>query len=156
MMMERFVSGFIRASLVWLGIGVLLGVVMSLSPAGIGAYRSAHLHANFLGFVSMMIFGVAYHVIPRFSSAPLHNRALALTHFWVAQLGLALLVIGWLGRVHHAAAVYPLRIGAILSAAGAGLFIYNVWRTLSAGEKVAAVQAARLHSMPGVRMEASQ
>ncbi|HEX6370435.1 MAG TPA: hypothetical protein VF006_16050 [Longimicrobium sp.] len=44
-----FVRRFIRSSLVWLGVGVLIGVVMALKPAA-AAFRTAHMHANLLGF----------------------------------------------------------------------------------------------------------
>jgi cbb3-type cytochrome oxidase subunit 1 len=75
--MDTFVRKFIRASVLWLVAGVVLGVVMTWLPGGMVYYRAAHMHANLLGFVSMMIFGVAYHVIPRFAGRPLHVRALA-------------------------------------------------------------------------------
>jgi hypothetical protein len=129
-MMDRFVVGFIRASLVWLGVGVLLGLLMTVwSPAV--AYRPAHMHANLLGFVSMMIFGVAYHVIPRFTGRPLHSRTLPMLHLWVANAGLALLVVAWMTRLAAPwLAPVALPVGAVLSASGAGVFIYNLWRTL--------------------------
>jgi cbb3-type cytochrome oxidase subunit 1 len=47
-----------------------------------------------LGFVTMMIFGVAYHVIPRFTGHPLHSRRLAGMQWWLANIGLALFVAG--------------------------------------------------------------
>lgn len=129
--MERFVSGFIRSSLIWLGVGVSIGLAMAVWPGQAIVYRAAHMHANLLGFVSMMIFGVAYHVIPRFSGAPLHARKLALTHLGVANTGLALMVLGWMMRVTWVSvATGALRVGATLSAIGAGMFIYNLWRTL--------------------------
>ena len=130
--MDYFVRGFVRASLAWLGVGVLIGLSMAFSPMAL-VYRPAHVHANLLGFVSMMIFGVAYHVIPRFSGAPLFSRRLAGLHLWVANAGLALLVGGWIVRV-SAAAPGQLMVGsgASLSALGAGFFIYNLWRTLDA------------------------
>ena len=43
----------------------------------------------------MMIFGVAYHVIPRFVGHPLHNRRLAGAHWWVANIALAILSAGF-------------------------------------------------------------
>jgi len=128
--MEWFVRNFIRASLVWLGLGVLIGVSMAFWPAAI-MYRPAHMHANLLGFVSMMIFGVAYHIIPRFSGNPLHSRLLAGIHLWVANSGLALMVAGFLARVTwYAAGSLLIAVGATVSAAGAFFFIYNLWRTL--------------------------
>ena len=129
--METFVRGFVRASLVWFGIGVLIGISMAFVPAQALAYRTAHIHANLLGFVSMMIYGVAYHVMPRFSGNPLYSRRLAALHFWVANLGLALLVAGWGARSWAVGpATVSLRTGAALSAVGAALFILNIWRTL--------------------------
>jgi cbb3-type cytochrome oxidase subunit 1 len=129
--MERFVIGFIRASLVWLGIGVLIGLSMSLWPGQTLVYRAAHMHANLLGFVSMMIFGVAYHVIPRFTGQPLHSRRLPLLHLWLANAGLAAMMVGWMGRVLAptvAAVLVP--VGGVLSTVGTALFIFNLWRTL--------------------------
>jgi drug/metabolite transporter (DMT)-like permease len=131
MQMEPFVRGFLRSSLIWLGIGVAIGVAMAFWPGQAIVYRPAHMHANLLGFVSMMIFGVAYHVIPRFTGNPLRDRRLAMAHLLVANAGLALLVGAWLTRAAApVASAYPLRVGAALSAVGAGLFIYNIWRTL--------------------------
>lgn len=128
--MDPFVRRFVRASLLWLGVGVLIGVSMVFWPIAL-AYRPAHVHANLLGFVSMMIFGVAYHVIPRFTGRPLHNVALGAAHLWVANLGLALMVGGWIARVHWGApGATALQAGAAASAVGAAFFIYNIWRTL--------------------------
>jgi cbb3-type cytochrome oxidase subunit 1 len=132
-MMEKFVAGFIRASLVWLGVGVAIGVAMAFWPYQAAVYRPAHMHANLLGFVSMMIFGVAYHVIPRFTGSALHDRRLAWIHLFVANGGLVVLVAGWMMRVRLAElSAHSMRLGAALSAIGALLFIYNMWRTLGA------------------------
>lgn len=132
--MEAFVRNFIRASLAWLGIGVSIRVSMIFWPAEALVFRPAHLHANLLGFVSMMIFGIAYHVIPRFSGRPLPSRRLPALHWWLANIGLGLLVGGWILR----AAVpdfggIPLGAGAIGSAAGALIFILVIWQTLHTG-----------------------
>jgi heme/copper-type cytochrome/quinol oxidase subunit 1 len=140
--MEPFVRNFIRASLVWFCTGVLLGLWQVASPVAL-VYRPAHMHANLLGFVSMMIFGVAYHVLPRFAGTPLRSRGVARVHFWMANTGLALMVGGWLGRV-----TWPepggiaLMMGAIASAAGAFLFIGNIWLTIGVRQS-GAIAAAR-------------
>lgn len=134
--MEPFVRNFIRASVVWLGIGVLIGVSMAFWPAQALVYRPAHVHATLLGFVSMMIFGVAYHVIPRFAGRPLESRRLPRLHWWLANGGLALLVSGWGLRVGvPETGTMLVRAGAVLSAAGAFLFIHTIWRTLSHAER---------------------
>src|SRR5690606_13152235 len=91
--MERYVSGFLRSSLTWLVIGTSIGASMAIEPRFI-RYRPAHVHALLLGFVMMMIAGVAYHVIPRFTMAALHSPRLARLHLVVANLGLLLMVCG--------------------------------------------------------------
>lgn len=128
--MEPVVKRFIKTSLLWLGLGVSLGLVMAMVPSW-AQYRTAHLHINLLGFVAMMIFGVAYHVMPRFSGNPLHHRGLTVVHFWLANVGLALLVSGFAARMHVGGRAWPLLFaGGLASVAGAYAFIYNIWRTL--------------------------
>ena len=128
--MDPFVRRFIRSSLVWLGVGVLIGISMAFDPRFL-AFRPAHMHANLLGFVSMMIFGVAYHVIPRFTGNPLRSPRSAALHVWVANAGLAGMVSGFLLRVfRYEPGMVLVEIGGTLSAIGAFLFIVNIWRTL--------------------------
>ena len=129
--MDWFVRAFLKSSLAWLGAGVSLGIAMAVHPAW-AVYRTAHLHMNLLGFVAMMIFGVAYHVIPRFTGHPLHSRRLAVIHWWLANAGLALFVAG-LVMLPHTAVGMPrvvVATGGILSAAASYAFVYNLWRTI--------------------------
>ena len=141
--MDWYVRAFLKSSLVWLGIGVTLGVAMAVWPA-LTVYRTAHFHVNLLGFVAMMIFGVGYHLLPRLAGHPLHRPALAGAHWVLANAGLLLLASGFalvplghptLGTVAKAA-------GGIGAATGAYLFIYTIWRTLDAGKALAARLAA--------------
>lgn len=128
--MEWFVRAFIRSSLAWFGLGVTLGVAMAAYPPW-AMYRTAHIHMNLLGFVTMMIFGVAYHVMPRFSGNPLHSRRLATVHWWLANAGLACFTAGLLALPHRLPGARLLVIiGGTVSAASAYAFIYNVWRTV--------------------------
>lgn len=128
--MDWFVKAFVKSSLVSLGLGIVMGTWMALSPGAI-IYRPAHVHLNLLGFVSMVIFGVAYHVIPRFTGHPLHSRVIAGVHWWASATGLVLLVSGFLAAPHRTDLSRGLLgAGALLSALGAFLFIYNLWRTI--------------------------
>ncbi len=131
--MERFVRGFIRAALAWFLVGGLLGLALTFAPMQAAVVRPAHVHANLLGFVSMMIFGVAYHVLPRFTGVPLHSRRLPVLHLWLGNLGVAALVGGWIVRAASASAGNLLvAAGAVFSGLGGLLFVYNLWRTLDA------------------------
>lgn len=128
--MDRFVMGFLRSALLWLVVGTSLGATMAMVPAWL-VYRPVHLHLLLLGFVVMIIAGVAYHVIPRFTAAALHSPRLAMVHLWVANTGLVLLACGFIARIHHPPlAPWLLSGGGLLSASGAYLLAWNLWRTL--------------------------
>lgn len=145
--MDRYVVSFLRASLIWLGAGVSLGVAMAVHPAW-EIYRTAHLHMLLLGFVTMMISGVAYHVLPRFAAAPLHSPRLAAIHLVLANVGVALLAGGFIVRFSSTAIAMPmLAAGGVLSAAGAFALAWNLWRTLDR----AAVPPSQLATMKPAR-----
>jgi len=134
--MDWYVRAFLKASLAWLAIGVTLGVAMAAHPVWT-LYRLAHVHMMLLGFVTMMIFGVGYHVLPRFAGAPLHSRRAAVWHWWIANAGLVGMVVGFILRVHRPdAGTIVLASGGTLSAIGAYLFAYLMWRTLGASSVV--------------------
>lgn len=128
--MDITVIRFLKASLLWLAVGVTLGVAMAMHAEWV-RYRPVHLHILLLGFVTMMIAGVAYHVFPRFAATPLHAPKLAAAHWWLANIGLILIACGFVGRadgLHHA--VRLLGLGGVVSAAGAYAMGWNLWRTL--------------------------
>jgi cbb3-type cytochrome oxidase subunit 1 len=135
--MEWFVKAFLKASLAWLTAGVTLGVAMAAHPVWT-VYRTAHMHMVMLGFVTMMIYGVAYHVIPRFTGSPLHSRRAAEWHWWASNGGLTLMVIGFVLRAAGApVATTLLAIGGSLSALGAYVFAYVLWRTMDGTKRPA-------------------
>jgi len=154
------VKGFVKASVVWLALGVTLGVGMAAHPVWV-VYRPAHAHLNLLGFVTMMIYGVAYHVIPRFTGHALYSRRLAGWHWWASNAGLLLMVVGFLLRPHRAAAAAAtplLAVGGTLGALGAYAFAYGLWRTIDgppqmrrAEARVRASQGASLPVSPVTR-----
>lgn len=149
--MDWYVRNFIKASLVWLALGVTLGVAMAAVPAWV-VYRPAHLHMNLLGFVTMMIFGVAYHVIPRFSGNPLHSPRLATWHWWISNAGLTAMAIGFMLRPHIGSrATAVLAGGGVLSALGAYAFVYGIWRTVDGQAALRAAQA-RVRASQGSRL----
>ena len=129
--MDWFALWFVRASLVWLAAAVTLGAYMAARPAAV-IYRTAHLHMALLGFVTMMIYGVAYHVLPRFMARPFTNRRLAGVHWWLSNVGLVLLAAGFMWRSHVGPrATSLLSAGGILSALGAYLFVGLMLRLLA-------------------------
>lgn len=146
--MSSYVKWFMKSSLFWLGCGVTLGVAIAIKP-GLIIYRPAHVHMNLLGFVTMMIFAVGYHVLPRIAGAPLRWEWLAPIHWWLANTGLALMVVGFfviptspvIGR-------WVLAPGGLLAAVGAFCFIVNIWRTVDIASARAAAAARNRQGLP--------
>lgn len=136
--MNWFVRAFLKSSLAWLALGVTLGVAMAVHPMWT-LYRLAHVHMLLLGFVTMMIYGVGYHVVPRFAGSPLHRPRVAGWHWWLSNIGLAMMATGFCLRAHDLGAATPvLATGGTLSALGAYIFVYLLWRTLDAKRPAAA------------------
>ncbi len=130
--MDWFVRAFLKASLVWFSLAVVIALAMALLPM-LTVYRVAHLHVALLGFVTQMIYGVALHVIPRFVGQPLVHRRMAEMQFWAAQAGLTLLVLGFVARVNGWPLSAPaVAAGGLLSALGAACFVVNLWVTMDA------------------------
>jgi len=77
---------FLTASLV----GLLLG--LGLLPY---TWRPAHAHMQLLGFVSLMIYGVAYHALPRFRGVVFRRAGVALLQVALANLGLLGMALAW-------------------------------------------------------------
>lgn len=99
--MAAYSLRFLKASLIYLLTGALLGVLMgipitrdwlySVSP---GRWSLAHAHLNLAGFLLTMVFGIAYHVLPRFNAHMItHNWPMV--HFYLSTVGTPLMVTGF-------------------------------------------------------------
>ena len=116
---------FIAAALVYALLGGLLALAWLADPAALPALTPrVHAHLMLLGFVAMMIFGVALHVLPRFTGHNLFSERLADAQFWLANLGLVAMVAGWWFALRR-----PRKRGAALWLAFA-LFALNVAATV--------------------------
>jgi len=91
--MERYPRLFIQTALIYLLIGVILGVVIGTDPMLAVRFRFVHIHLNLLGFMVMFIAGVAYHVLPRFTARTMPWPAGVKYHFYLQNVGL----LGMLG-----------------------------------------------------------
>jgi len=88
---------FIAAALLYALLGGLLGVAWLGWPGLLpGLALRAHAPLMLVGFVGMMIFGIALHVLPRFTGRALLSERLADANFALANLGLPAMVLGWL------------------------------------------------------------
>jgi cytochrome c oxidase cbb3-type subunit 1 len=130
--MDRYAKLFVRASLIYLAIGVVLGVMMVTREDWVVLFGRAHTHVNLVGFVTFMIFGVGYHILPRFTGRPLHSPRLADIHIWLANIGLVGMSIFWIldaglnGDTFQVLAA----LSSIVLAISMAIFIYNMWKSL--------------------------
>ena len=129
--MSKTTLGFIFTGLVYLVIGITLGVLFFIIPET-RLLSTVHAHLNLVGFVSFTIFGIAYHILPRFRGKPLYSEKLAWWQFWLANIGLVgLLSFLGLGAYVSFGGLSALQaiFGATL-ALSVYLFAYNMLRTL--------------------------
>lgn len=143
--MEWFIKAFIRASLLWFAAGIGLGVGIAAHPQWL-IYRPAHAHMTVVGFLTMLVFGVGYQLLPRLFGHPLHNPRLAVAHLFLANAGLAGLVLGFLLQpAGGLAGRWVTTAGGSLFALGVVCWVYNLWRTFDAAD---ARQQARADAPP--------
>src|ERR1044071_1244389 len=133
--MARYSVAFVAAALAYFTVGIVLGVAMAFEPAWAGRLLLVHVHVNLLGWVSMFIYGVAYHVLPRFSGQPLHSPRLADLHVVLANVGLLGMAAGFAG-------LGPWQLVAVfgaVEAVGGLCFVYNIARTIAPRRAPAAI-----------------
>ncbi len=92
--MSRITVNFIKCAIIYFILAMLLGLHMSAGGPQY-PYLQIHTHFNLLGWMSMMIYGVGYHILPRFSGKPLFSDKLATAHIWLANIGLLGMALGW-------------------------------------------------------------
>ena len=132
--MDWFIKAFIRASLLWFAVGIGLGLGMAVYPQWT-IYRPAHAHLNVAGFLTMLVFGVGYQLLPRMFGHPLYSRRLAVAHLILANVGLAGLVGGFIVRAHRwSAGQWLTAAGGLVFALGVVFWLWNLWRTFGMAE----------------------
>jgi cbb3-type cytochrome oxidase subunit 1 len=90
---------------------------------------------NVVGFITMMVFGVGYQLLPRLFGHKLRSSALAVAHWWFANVGLALMILGFILAPHIGVRSAPVTtVGGSLFALGAFSFVGNMWLTFNAAE----------------------
>jgi hypothetical protein len=131
--MDKYGKRFIKASIIYLGLGLLLGMHMGFADHAIDKLRFIHVHLMLLGFMAMMIFGVAYHILPRFNAKAMPYPALVPIHFWLSNISLW----GMLG-LYAAGAFYadglPRALFGVfgsLEATAIFMFIINIWSVVT-------------------------
>lgn len=134
--MSKLTVYFARMSVLYLGAGASLGALMVIWPELRLQGYTAHAHINLLGWVSMMIYGVSYHVFPRFSGRNMVSETMGWVHFWFVNIGLVGLVAGFFldATLGETAIVGIKALSGGLVLAGIFMFIVNIWPCLTSLE----------------------
>lgn len=116
---------FIRTSVVYLFIATVIGVIMAVSQDTIIDLRFIHVHLNLLGWMSMMIYGVGYHIFPRFSGRPLWSERIAVLQFWTAQIGLLGMCLFYFLDINSLFVIF-----SFVNVLSVFLFVFNILKTV--------------------------
>ena len=122
--MDRYTKGFVVAALVYFFLAAVLGIWMGGTDAA-GWVRFAHVHFNLLGFMSMMIYGVGYFILPRFNGRTLRWPSWVPIHFFLANIGL----IGMVATAPERPSTGFILFSA-LSVLSTGMFAVNLGATM--------------------------
>ncbi len=124
--MSKITVWFIRMAMIYFVIAMLLGIYMGAHGA-VYPYKPIHTHFNLLGWMSMMIYGVAYHILPRFSGQALWSDRAATAQLWLSNIGLLGMTLGWL-LMGGGSAIFT--VFAIVEAVSIVLFVLNMFLTI--------------------------
>ena len=129
--MDRFAKGFIVMSILYLALSTIIGIALVLHEE-LAGLQFVHSHLNMLGWVSMMIFGVGYHILPRFVGRPLKHRVMAEVQFYLANIGLVGLLLFYTLNVYGSSRTYVglTAFFGVMEAVAIFLFIYNMLVTI--------------------------
>jgi cbb3-type cytochrome oxidase subunit 1 len=129
--MDKFVRRFIIMSIVYLGVAAVVGIAMLGSEKAM-ALKFVHSHLNMLGWVSMMIYGVGYHILPRFMGRALYSTKLGEAQFWTANIGLMVMLLFYTINIYNPSnALVAVTVAAgVLELVSIFLFFYNMLKTL--------------------------
>jgi len=129
--MDKYAKAFVKTSLIYFGIGTILGLLMVLAPDTRFILTRVHVHILLLGFMAMMIYGVGYHILPRFMGRPVYSHRLGNIQVWLANITLVGLSVSWILEASQGGVWLSLTalfgIGQIISVF---LFIVNLWMSM--------------------------
>jgi cytochrome c oxidase cbb3-type subunit 1 len=118
-------------SIVYLGLAAALGIVMLGSDKAM-SLKFVHSHLMMLGWVSMMIYGVGYHILPRFMGRPLYSTKLGDAQFWLANIGLVVMLFFYTLNIYSPSGAYVMLsiVAGVVELVSIFLFFYNMLMTL--------------------------
>ena len=123
--MKNLTHNFLIAAILYGLWGTLMGAWMVF--AGESYLSQVHAHINLVGWVTLALFGVFYHVYPKVS-----ELKLAAVHFWTANLSVLTLNIGLWLFFEQQGGFLLIRTGTMLVLLSFLLFLLLMWRARAA------------------------
>ena len=114
---------FIRIAVLYLVVGVTMGIVMGITHQF--SLAPVHAHVNLLGWATLAIIGVIYHAYPAAATT-----RLAAIHFWIHNTALPVMVGLAFSLTGHEAFIPVTIVGATAVAVGVVVFGINIWLTV--------------------------
>ena len=133
--MSRITILFIKSSLIYFALAALVGLDMTFMPGHLGSMMPIHAHLMLLGWMTMMVYGVAYHILPRFSASPLYSEKIADVQFYLSHIGLIGMAVGFGIRNYVDSGSILLIIFALIESLSILLFAFNMLMTLPKAPK---------------------
>lgn len=130
--MEPVVVWYLRMSLLYFVAGSAFGFAMVLWPSEAGYFTAVHVHLNLLGFMSMMIYGVGYHILPKFSGRHVYSPGIMKIQFWLGNAGLIGMAAVWPFTVSGEGGLYGgmLMLASVITFISVFLFAVNILKTV--------------------------
>ncbi len=131
----RSFQDFVRAAYVWLLAAAAIWAFLALRAAAFGqgtlmTESSAGRHALALGFVTLMVMGMATRIVPVFRGSPLFSAGMQRAAFWLVLASVTPRVAVELGWGYGSRLDPLLSASGVLGFLGMALFAANVWLTL--------------------------
>ena len=124
--MTSFARRFLLCAIGYVLVGMSLGIFMGATEDFVLA--PVHAHMNLIGWATMGLFAYYYNAVPEAG-----ETTLAQIHFWVAQVGLVMIIPGLaLMLTGNTSAAPVMIIGEILTALSMLIFAFTVYRNKAA------------------------
>jgi hypothetical protein len=122
----------VKAGLLWLVAALLLGIAMQLPmAASVPSLQVAwptYLHLLVVGWLTQLIFGVAFWLFPRYSAErPRGSDRLGWATFFLLNLGLVLRLLGEPRRALGGDAHVSLVVSSVAQLLAVWIFVLNTW-----------------------------
>ena len=117
---------FIFAGLVYILVGMILGIIMGATRDF--SLHGVHAHINLLGWVTMVLFGLVYRSIPAMA-----KEKLADIQFWVSNIGFIVMMISLTMVLRGNESVVPILAASEFAVvAGMLMFGWVFWKNRTA------------------------